>query len=319
MKVVALAGGVGGAKMADGLARALPPGELTVIVNTGDDFELHGLYICPDLDTVMYTLAGVANPQTGWGVAGDTFHALGMIGRYGGEVWFRLGDCDLATHILRTAALRQGEPLSRVTAALASALGIASRILPMTDDRVATVVVSDEGELAFQDYFVRRCWRDPVRGLRFVGVESARAAPGVLEALVAAEVVVLCPSNPFLSLDPILCLAGVREALVAHPRVVAVSPIVAGRALKGPAAKIMAELGLEVSVVSVARHYADFLRGFVLDEQDAVAVPAIEALGICTLAAEIVMHAVADRVRLARTVLAFAESLGMRVRGEAVS
>ena len=307
--IVALAGGVGGAKLADGLARVLAPGELTVVVNTGDDFELHGLRICPDLDTVMYTLGGLANPATGWGLAGDTFQALEMVGRYGGETWFRLGDRDLATHIIRTHWLRQGKTLSEVTAHLAAALGIASPILPMTDDVVATMVQTDEGELAFQEYFVRRGWQVPVRGLRLAGVEAARPAPGVLAALAAAEAIILCPSNPFLSLDPILALRGVREALQkAHP-VVAVTPIVGGRALKGPAAKMMAELGLEVSSVTVAAHYRDFLDGFVLDAVDGQQGAPIEALGPRVLVTDTVMRTPDDRARLAREVLAFADVL----------
>ena len=307
--VVALAGGVGGAKMADGLARALAPGELTVIVNTGDDFDLWGLRICPDLDTVMYTLAGMANPTTGWGLAGDTFQALDMVGRYGGETWFRLGDRDLATHILRTAWLRAGHTLSEVTARLAAALGVASVILPMTDDRVATTVQTEAGELAFQEYFVRRGWQVPVQGLRFSGVEAARPAPKALTALASARAVILCPSNPFLSLDPILALRGVREALREAFPVVAVTPIVGGQALKGPAAKMMAELGLEVSPVTVAERYKDFLDGFVLDVADACQAPRVEALGLRVLTTDTVMRAPGDRVRLAREVLCFADRL----------
>ncbi len=307
--IVALAGGVGGAKLADGLARVLVPGDLTVVVNTGDDFDLHGLRICPDLDTVMYTLAGLANPVTGWGLAGDTFRALEMVGKYGGETWFRLGDRDLATHIIRTHWLHQGKTLSEVTAHLAAALGIASRILPMTDNVVATKVQTDEGELAFQEYFVRRGWQVPVRGLRLAGMEAARPAPGVLAALAAAEAIILCPSNPFLSIDPILALRGVREALQrAHP-VVAVTPIVGGQALKGPAAKMMAELGLEVSPVTVAAYYQDFLDGFVLDAVDAGQAARIEALGPRVLVADTVMRTPDDRARLACEVLAFAKTL----------
>jgi len=310
--LVALAGGVGGAKMADGLARVLPPGELTVVVNTGDDFDLYGLRICPDLDTVMYTLGGLANPTTGWGLAGDTFQALEMLGKYGGETWFRLGDRDLATHIIRTHWLRQGKTLSEVTAHLAAALGIASPILPMTDDVVATKVQTDEGELAFQEYFVRRGWQVRVQGLRLAGVEAARPAPGVLAALASAEAIVLCPSNPFLSIDPILALKEVRETLQrAHP-VVAVTPIVGGQALKGPAAKMMAELGLEVSPVTVAAHYRDFLDGFVLDAVDAGQAARIEALGPRVLVADTVMRTPDDRARLAREVLAFAAALRAR-------
>lgn len=307
--IVALAGGVGGAKMADGLARVLPPGELTVIVNTGDDFDLHGLRICPDLDTVMYTLGGVANPATGWGLAGDTFQALAMLGQYGGETWFRLGDRDLATHIIRTDWLRQGKTLSQVTAHLAAALGIACPILPMTDDPVATMVQTDAGEMAFQEYFVRRGWQVPVRGLRFAGAETANPAPAMLSSLATTQAIILCPSNPFLSIDPILALRGVREALQRARPVVAVTPIVGGEALKGPAAKMMAELGLEVSPVTVAAHYQDFLDGFILDAVDAPLAARIERLGPRALVADTVMRTPDDRTRLAREVMAFAATL----------
>lgn len=309
MKLVALAGGVGGAKLAHGLARVASPGQLTVIVNTGDDFDLYGLHISPDLDTVMYTLGGVANRETGWGVADDTFNALEMVERYGREGWFHLGDRDLATHILRTEALGLGEPLSQITAKLASALGIASPILPMTDQTVSTMVSTAEGQLAFQDYFVRRGWQVAVEGLHYAGIESAHPAPGVLEALSAADAIILCPSNPFLSIDPILGLAGVRRVLTDNPPVVAVSPIVGGRAVKGPAAKMMAELGLEVSPLTVARHYADFLTGFVLDERDADAAASLNALVPNVLVTDTMMHSAEDRQRLAESILSFAQSL----------
>lgn len=309
MNVVALAGGVGGAKLAHGLASIASPGELTVITNTGDDFDLYGLHICPDLDTVMYTLAEVVNPETGWGFADDTFRALEMIEGYGREGWFRLGDRDLATHVLRTEALHQGEPLSHITAAFASALGIASRIIPMTDQTVSTMVNTDGGELTFQDYFVRRDWQDVVRGCRFAGIESARPAPGVLEALAKADAIILCPSNPYLSIDPMLHLVGMRQALAANPPVVAVSPIVGGKAVKGPAAKMMTELGLDVSPVTVARHYADFLTGFVMDERDEEDAPSVEALVASVLVTDTLMQSVGDRVHLAGRVLAFAQTL----------
>lgn len=309
MKVVALAGGVGGAKLADGLARLLPPDELTVVVNTADDFTWHGLHISPDLDTVMYTLAGTANPETGWGVAGDTFRALDMLGRYGRETWFHVGDSDLATHVLRTHLLRQGMTLTAVTAALGRALGVGATILPMSDERVETVVETDRGDLPFQEYFVRYGWQPVVQRIRWDGLDAARPAPGVVPALQTADAVVICPSNPFVSIGPILALPGVRATLRAARRVLAVSPIIGGRALKGPAAKMMAELGQPVSAVSVAQSYADFLNAFILDWVDSAEVPWIEALGVRPFITDTIMQDQAERVRLAQQVLRLAESL----------
>jgi LPPG:FO 2-phospho-L-lactate transferase len=307
--ILALAGGVGGAKLAHGLALAAPEADLTVVVNTGDDFTLYGLTICPDLDTVMYTLAGLANPDTGWGLAGETWNALAMLARYGAETWFRLGDRDLATHVARTARLRAGEPLTGVTAALCAALGVRARVLPMSDDPLPTRVLTGDGELAFQDYFVRRRWEPVVRGVRFEGAEHARPSAAVRAALDAAEVVVLCPSNPFVSLDPILALYGgmLAEWRHARGRVLAVSPIVGGEALKGPAAKMFRELGVEPSALAVARHYQDLLDGFVLDAQDAAQAPEVAALGMRPLVTDTVMRTDGERRRLAADVLAFAE------------
>jgi len=309
MKVVALAGGVGGAKLADGLARLLPPADLTVVVNTADDFTWHGLHISPDLDTVMYTLAGIANPETGWGVAGDTFLALDMLGRYGRETWFHVGDRDLATHVLRSDLLRQGMTLTAVTATLARALGVGATLLPMSNERVETVVETDMGDLSFQEYFVRYAWQPVVRRIRWEGLDVARPAPGVLPALQAADVVVICPSNPFVSVGPILALPGVRASLRAARRVLAVSPIVGGRALKGPAAKMMAELGQPVSAVSVAQGYADFLNAFILDWVDSAEVPQVEALGVWPFVTDTIMQDRAGRIRLAQQVLKLAASL----------
>lgn len=308
MNLLALAGGVGGAKLAHGLALAAPEDELTVVVNTGDDFELHGLRICPDLDTVMYTLAGLANPETGWGLAGESFGALEMLVRYGAEAWFRLGDRDLATHVTRTARLRAGETLTQVTAALCAALGVRPRVLPMSDDPMPTMIVTDEGELAFQDYFVRRRWQPVMRGVRFAGTESARPSPAVRAALDEAGIVVFCPSNPFVSLDPILVLHG--KALADWRRrggpVVAVSPIVGGEAVKGPAAKMFRELGVEPSALAVAEHYRGLLDGFVLDVRDAAQGDAIRALGMRVRVTDTLMRGDADRRRLAAEVIAFA-------------
>ncbi len=302
MNVVALAGGVGGAKLAHGLQRAV--GEsLTVVVNTGDDFELHGLYICPDLDTVMYTLAGLANPDTGWGLAGDTFNNLDMLSGYGSESWFKLGDRDLATHLLRTQMLRQGRSLSEVTRALSRALAVRAAILPMCDSPAPTIVETDLGELAFQEYFVHRGWQPVVRSVRFKHGENAHPSEAVLAALRAAEAIIFCPSNPFVSIDPILALPGVREAIrdARVPRV-AVSPIVGGQALKGPAAKMFRELGVEPSALAVARRYVG-LDGFVMDRQDADQAEAVRALGLRVLVADTVMKTEADRERLALEIL----------------
>lgn len=307
MNVVALAGGVGGAKLADGLAQVLSPEHLTVVVNTADDFEWYGLHISPDLDTVMYTLAGIANPTTGWGLAGDAFQALEMLGRYGQAIWFHVGDRDLATHVLRTHWLNTGMTLTAVTATLARALGVQVTILPMSDAHVRTVVETDEGALPFQEYFVRRAWQPVVRRIRFEGIGTARPTFAVMATLRSADAVILCPSNPFVSIGPILALPGVREALRNVPRVVAVSPIVGGQALKGPAAKMMAELGQPVSAVSVAQGYADFLHGFVLDQVDQAEVEQIAAMGIRPFVTDTVMRDRADRARLAREVLEIVE------------
>jgi LPPG:FO 2-phospho-L-lactate transferase len=308
--IVALAGGVGGAKMAQGLQAALPPGDLTVVVNTADDFELYGLHISPDLDTVMYTLAGVADPVNGWGVAGDTRNTLEAIARYGQEPWFLLGDQDFATHILRTERLRTGMPLSVVTTHLSDALGIQTRIVPMTDDRVATLVETPAGTLEFQDYFVGRRQTDDVLGVDFAGIEEATAHSDALAAIREADAVVIAPSNPIVSVAPILATPGLREALVnTLAPIVAVSPIVGGHALKGPAAQMLATLGHEVSALGVARLYVDVVDGFVIDEVDRELGPAIELIGPRVLEAATVMGDEADRRRLAVEVLDFAAAL----------
>jgi LPPG:FO 2-phospho-L-lactate transferase len=311
--IVALAGGVGGAKLAAGLYRALPPDHLAVVVNTADDFELFGLRIAPDLDTVMYTLAGLANAETGWGVAGDTFAALDMLRRYGQDCWFWLGDRDLATHLLRTQRLRASERLTVVTAALASALGVTARLLPMTDDPVATVVRTPAGELAFQEYFVRRQQRDEVLGVRFAGGDTARMTDDVRAAVAAAEAIILCPSNPIVSIGPILAVPGMRALLMESPAPkVAISPIVGGHALKGPADRMLAGLGHEVSPLGVARVYHGLIDGLVIDHADAPLAADIESLGLRVLVAETVMRSEADRERLAREAVEFAHALAGR-------
>ena len=306
MKVFVLSGGVGGAKLAAGLDAVLPSENLTVVVNTADDFDLWGLRICPDLDTVMYTLAGIANPETGWGITGESFAALDMLARYGEDTWFKLGDRDLATHILRTARLRAGEPLTGITTDLSDALGVRSVILPMCDEPVATVLETPEGPLQFQEYFVRRRQRDEVLATEVRGIEEAKPTDAVLQALAAADLVVFCPSNPVVSIGPILTVPGMSEALAAAraPRI-AVSPIVGGRALKGPADRMLASLGHEVSAAGVARMYEGLVEGMVIDRVDEGERSEIEALDMRVLATDAIMRDAPDRTRLAREVLGF--------------
>ncbi|MCU0487077.1 MAG: 2-phospho-L-lactate transferase [Anaerolineales bacterium] len=308
MRVVALAGGVGGAKLADGLAQVLPPEHLTVIVNVGDDFEHLGLKICPDLDTVCYTLAGLANPETGWGRIDETWHMLESLGGLGGPTWFRLGDRDLALHLERTNRLRLGLPLSQVTRDLCQQMGVQARVLPVTDDSVPTMVVTESAELPFQEYFVRQHCEPVVTGFRFVGVEQARPASGVLEALRQADLVVLCPSNPWVSLDPVLAIPGVTTAIGTH-RVVGVSPIIGGQTVKGPAAKMFAELGIRASALAVAQHYSSLLSGFLLDDQDSGQADAVQGLDILPYVTHTIMHTQSDRRRLALEVLEFSKML----------
>ncbi|MBN8655871.1 MAG: 2-phospho-L-lactate transferase [Anaerolineae bacterium] len=304
MKITALAGGVGGAKLAHGLAQVLPPEDLTVIVNTGDDFEHLGLSISPDLDTVCYTLAGLANPETGWGRAGETWNTIANIEKLGGPAWFRLGDQDIATHLERTRRLKEGKPLSEITKEFCKAWGIEPTVLPMTNSPVRTMVDSDEGELAFQEYFVHRQCQPRVRGFRFGGVEVAEPAPGVREALESADAVVFCPSNPWVSIDPILRVVGKIQKPV-----IAVSPIIGGKAVKGPAAKMYAELGIEPSALAVAKHYRTILTGFVLDTTDLESEKQIRDLSVKTLVTDTIMNQSTDRIRLANDVLHFIGSL----------
>lgn len=311
LRVVALAGGVGGARLAQGLAALLPPERLTLIVNTGDDFEHLGLTICPDLDTVLYTLAGLAHPETGWGLAGETFVTLSRVAELGGPAWFHLGDRDLATHLVRTHWLRAGLRLTEVMRRLAEASGVLHPLLPMTDDRCRTKVLTGEGELDFQDYFVHRQWQPQISGFRWEGLETAAPTPEVLAALSAADLVVFCPSNPFVSLDPILNLPGVRERIAAHCAV-AVSPILGGQTVKGPAAKMFRELGVEPSAVAVAGHYRDLLRGFVLDRVDAALAPQVTALGLAAHVMPTLMPGLPERIAVAQGVLEFGATL---VRG----
>jgi LPPG:FO 2-phospho-L-lactate transferase len=313
--VVALAGGVGGAKLADGLAHLLGD-RLTILGNTGDDFEHLGLSISPDLDTIMYTLAGIANPTTGWGLAGETWRFMEQVARMNGPTWFRLGDCDLATHAVRTERLRAGNSLSAVTTDLCRGLGIAARILPMTDDRVRTMLQSSTGSLAFQDYFVRLQCAVPVSAIEFAGADTAVANPA-LSAMcgdAAPRAILICPSNPYLSIDPILAVPGIRDwiAATAAP-VIAVSPIVAGAALKGPAAKLMAELGRTVSAATVAEHYRGLIDALVIDTADVALSESIERMGIRAIVTPTVMHSRDDRIDLARHCLDVAQHLADRV------
>jgi len=305
--VVALAGGVGGAKLAYGLAQIVSPDKLTIIVNTGDDFEHLGLRISPDLDTVMYTLANLANPVTGWGQKDESWNALAGVARYGGPVWFQLGDRDLATHLLRTQWLHEGFPYNWVTKELCQRLGVRCAVLPMSEEPVRTIVETPNGELPFQEYFVRLQCRPAVTALRFEGADTAQPSREVIAAVRNADAIIFCPSNPLLSLAPILAMPSLHRIIAASraPKI-AVSPIVNGVALKGPAAKIMTELNMEVSPVGVARYLRDVLTGFVLDLQDEAHQPAIAGLGLRPLVTHTIMTTPEARVQLAREVLAFA-------------
>jgi LPPG:FO 2-phospho-L-lactate transferase len=308
-RILELAGGVGGAKLAEGL-QALVGQRLTVIVNTADDTERHGLLVCPDHDTVLYTLAGLENEELGWGLRDDTWTTMSALERYGEEGWFRLGDLDLATHIARTDRLRRGGRLTEVLLGLQRALGLTATILPMTDDPVRTQVRTDDGWLEFQDYFVRLLQTPEVREVRFVGSDTARPTPEVAVAVDAADIVVVAPSNPIVSIGPILALAGVPELLAAArrrgARIVAVSGIIGGKALKGPADRMLASLGHEPSALGVARGYAGLIDTFVLDTVDAELAPAVEALGIRAVVTDTIMSDDASRARLAGEVLAAA-------------
>ena len=307
MSVLALSGGIGGAKLALGLYRTLPPRALTIVANTGDDFEHLGLSVSPDIDTLLYTLAGIDNPETGWGRKNETWTFMAALEAVGGETWFKLGDGDLATHVERTRRLAGGERLSQVTDHFRRCFGISAEILPMSDDRVRTRLQTAEGWLDFQEYFVRLRAEPIVREISYAGASEARANPGLLAALAdeSLEAVVICPSNPFLSIDPMLSLPGVRAALRAcRAPVIAVSPIVGGKAVKGPTGKIMGELGLPIGAAAVARHYEDILDLFVADEAD---MDDVAELGIPVKLARTLMVTLEDREALARAVLTAAD------------
>ena len=305
--VLALAGGVGGAKLALGLSKILPPERLAIVVNTGDDEEFHGLHVSPDLDTMTYTLSGLYNPETGWGIAGDSFETLQMLNRLGADTWFNLGSRDFATHIRRTDLLRNGATLSEVTAQLTTTLGIAHPIVPMSDQPVRTVLETDAGTLAMQEYFVKHRAEPVVRAIRYDGATDASPSPGFATALRNAETIVICPSNPFLSVAPILAIPGVRDAIAGHhgPKI-AVSPIVGGAAVRGPAGKIMAELGADVSAVGVAREYLGICDVLVLDSQDTGLAAAVVAEGIEPAFMPTIMETDDDKITLAQQVLQLA-------------
>jgi LPPG:FO 2-phospho-L-lactate transferase len=311
LKVVALAGGVGGAKLADGLASCLTPDNLTIIVNTADDFTHLGLQISPDIDTVTYTLAGLADPEQGWGRVDESWVFMETLEQLSGPTWFRLGDRDLALHHLRTYRRAHGESLSSVTHELRERFGVKPNILPMTDDLVQTIVVTTEGELPFQEYFVAQKCEPVVTGFRFDGIEQARPAPGVLESLSDADLVVFCPSNPWVSLDPILGIRDIRTGVESNP-VFMVSPIIAGRTVKGPAAKMYAELGIEPSALAVARHYENLLEGMLIDRLDAELREEIESLGIRVREDQTIMKTREDRIRLAKALLEFSRSSAIK-------
>lgn len=305
MKIVALAGGVGGAKLVHGLAKNLPPEDLTVVVNTGDDFEHYGLYICPDLDTVCYTLAGLANPETGWGRLDETWNAIRNAAELGGPGWFNLGDRDLGTHLERTRRLKEGQCLSEVTRDFCKAWGIQHTVLPMTDSPLRTIVETEEGDLAFQEYFVHRRCEPRVKGFRFEGADTAEPAPGVIEAVQSADAILICPSNPWVSIDPILTVLS-PLSLGDRPGVkVAVSPIIGGQTVKGPAAKMYRELGIEPSALAVANHYRGLVTGFVLDSIDKQLQGEISGLNMQVYVTNTLMTSHDRRSRLAQEIIRF--------------
>jgi len=303
--ILALSGGTGGAKLVQGLAAEIDPVDLTIICNTADDTVFHGLHVSPDIDTIVYTLAGLNDEQKGWGLAGESFVVLEQLRRLGEEVWFKLGDKDLATHILRTYLLRQGSTLSEATRRIRGALGVESEILPMSDDRIESRVVTANGEISFQEYFVRDRWSPEVKRVFFAGIDQSKPAPHVLQAIGQAAGIVICPSNPITSIGPILAVPGVRQALTeARGKIVAVTPIVAGTAISGPAHTLMRTHDLEPSVRGVAEAYADLLDVLIVDPEDQSRQSDIENLGVKPVSADVRMNSLADKQRLARQVLA---------------
>ena len=307
--ITALAGGVGASKLLEGLSRVTDSSDLSIIVNTGDDIEMFGLYIAPDLDIITYTLAGIVNETTGWGIKSDTFACLEVLKSYGGAEWFNLGDKDMATHIWRSKMLREGYSLSQCADHIRKTLGVRARLLPMTDAHTPTTVVSDEGPMHFQEYLVKRRAQVPVRELRFENIETAVPAPGVIDAIREASRVIVCPSNPLISIGPILAVPGIRQALIdTAATVVAVSPVVGGASLKGPTDRMLSDLGMEVSATQVARLYADFLDVFIIDERDAKSADDIRALGMKVAVTNTVMSDLERKVALARETLGAAQT-----------
>jgi len=305
--IVVLTGGTGGAKFVQGLQQVVPAAQITTVVNTGDDLEWWGLHVSPDLDSITYAMAGLLSRERGWGVDDDTFHCLEVIGRLGAPTWFQLGDRDLAVHLVRTQLLAQARTLTQATERIIRRLGIASRVLPMTDAAVETRVMTPAGELSFQEYFVRERWKPEATGVKFLGAEAARPANGVLEAIHKADSVLIAPSNPITSIGPILAVPGIREGLRHTPApVVAVSPIVAGAAVSGPAGKLMQSQGLPVSIEGVARAYADFLDALIIDQRDADQTSGVESLGIAVSATKTIMRSLGDKEALAQAALAAA-------------
>jgi len=302
--ITALAGGVGAARFLTGLVKLVNGRDLSIIVNTGDDIELFGLHISPDIDIVTYTLAGIVDEEKGWGIRGDTFHCLETLKKFNQEAWFNLGDMDLATHILRTTLLKNDLKLSAITAQINSALGLAVTILPMTDDKVETRIMTEMGPVHFQEYLVKRAAKDEVLGVEFLGAESANPAPGVIESIIDAQLVVICPSNPIVSIGTILAVNGVRDAVRrTDAKKVAISPIVAGAPVKGPADKLLRGLGFEVSAYSVAKLYSDFLDTLIIDVADSAAKDKIEKLGLEVIVTNTLMKNLEDKIELARNVL----------------
>jgi LPPG:FO 2-phospho-L-lactate transferase len=306
--IAALAGGVGSARFLAGLLEVVDPADVVIVGNTGDDDWFHGLRVCPDLDSVTYALAGANNPETGWGLAGETFTTLRALERYGVPTWFNIGDQDFATHLYRTERLRAGDPLSAITADIAQAWGLRCRLIPMTDGTVATRVLAalpgGNVELALEEWFVRERCEPPVVAVRYEGADEATPAPGVLEALRDADAIVICPANPILSIAPILAVRGIRDAVAAHARVVGISNLIAGAAVRGPADRLLADLGIEASCVGVARGYRDLCAAFVIDDQDAARASEVEALGVRAVVTDTLMKDLDVATALARETLA---------------
>lgn len=310
--ITCLAGGVGAAKLIRGLVEVFNPEEITIIVNTADDIEMYGLYISPDVDIIMYTLANIVDKDKGWGIEKDTFNCLEMINKYGFETWFKLGDRDLATHIIRTFLMKKGLTLCEITKRLCKSLGVKAKIIPMTNDHVETRIVTNVGDLHFQEYLVKRKMKDEVLKVYFKGIEKATPSPGVIESIMKAKAVIICPSNPIVSIGPILSLCGVKDALInTRAKTLAVSPIVGGKVLKGPADKLMKALGIEVSAYGVAKLYKDFLDLMIIDNIDSSLKERIEKLGIKVYVTNTIMKTLEDKVKLAKFIKEVLEKEGV--------